>query len=1476
MDKNILFILKSINNYKFAINFIENFKMKSNRGYLYELLWDICIKFGLVKELTNIKTEHYFDNINKSNIISKNIKDYFDNYLKENYISSKKTGYSDINFKTDNIEYRISVKFFEKEKSIDKYDIQKLCPLISDKDKNYKILLFINNKKKFIDKINKANKSSNILIKYISYNNYENVYGLNDLEKYYIKLKDLLELYNNFKDDKDIQEFKKYLGIQKDLFNPRFHQDLFIEKISELLLKNNKHILIGAVPRSGKTFIMAGTILNFVINNPNKKHNFIIITPAPTETIEQYKEVFEKYLDFENNNIKVISIQDKYNKNSYNNKFNNVYLVSKQKLGYNKDNLFADNINKLKLNIIFDIIFMDEAHFGMTTYQTKTIIKTLNPKQISPVIYVTATYNKPIYNYEIPKENIITWDINNISLFKNLYKFNQDEKIIIKWNEIISILEKNFGNNIIHKVLTKYNYNKENLLYVIKLITNQYKHFPSPFLLTTIWEDFNKIYNEEDKANGLNITFDMLKLFTINKNGKFENEEQVEELLFYYFGYPNKNTDYKSQLFYKERGMMPRIQRICNNNCRTLQSPYHNTSQLWFLPFGQGRPIEPIIIALLELLSSKFKKIFEDNVFLICIDEFKNVKKIFSDKFHNIKYSDNNDIKYDIKIAEKYVNENGKKNLIILTAGKLQLGISLNNVDIVVLFNNLSSSDSIYQMMFRSMTEIDDNLECDDDNYCGKKKYGFIVDLNPQRTILLANYIINQLSPSSIKTNDPEYNFKLIANLLNIDRDIFGEKYNNDKDIEKFTKELFNRMNNFHDVKTSNILNIINDIEFDKIDFKDLIIKYNLSNNFERIIFKEGIDKKTKNLIKEKIKSKSNSKSTENYIDDYEKIKKYLYAEIISISIILSTQNNIDEQLNNCIFKENKQKDYIKINSDLIKIIQEIEKDDILKELFVDTFNNRINFKEKLQTEQVFDLVKTILISIKKENNIETIMIKPNNKCKDDEIFNPKTKRCVKKTGKIGKNLFDKLKGGNNFAISNYIYSVKRKLYNINEPDKLLEFIHDNLAPKEIEKKERGEVFTPMNLINEMLDKLPEEVWINPDLKWLDPACGMGNFPVAIYLRLMKSLKFSKKFRYAKDEEIRSHILEKMIYIVEIDKKNVYLIKRILCGNKYKLNIFEGSFIKETNNKFVDILFGNKQANKKENLEFEKNLKSFNNNFDIILGNPPYNKPNSIGTGNTIYPFFIKLSLNLLIKNGLLLFITPPTYRKPLQKSKNFSPYKDLFNLMTKKNQMIYLKIYNSKDSLNIFNVSIRFDIYLIEKQPLYKKTIIIGVDKKEYNINLKKWDFLPNGEFNFVNKLINNKIKCDILYSRSLYSTTNENTNNIKNTKYIYPLIDSINKNGIKYYYSNNNTGFFGIPKIIFGSSGINNPIIDIKGEYGMTQHAFAIKINSIKEGNEIKKAIISNRFLYLIKEIFNWSTFLIDWNLFTYFNKDFYKEFI
>jgi len=303
----------------------------------------------------------------------------------------------------------------------------------------------------------------------------------------------------------------------------------------------------------------------------------------------------------------------------------------------------------------------------------------------------------------------------------------------------------------------------------------------------------------------------------------------------------------------------------------------------------------------------------------------------------------------------------------------------------------------------------------------------------------------------------------------------------------------------------------------------------------------------------------------------------------------------------------------------------------------------------------------------------------------------------------------------------------------VTEPNELLKYINDNLKPKQVEKKKRGEVFTPMTLVNEMLDKLPKEEWKNPNLKWLDPAAGMGNFPVAVYMRLMEGLKDVEG--YEDEEKRRKHILENMLYMVELDKTNVFMMKKIFCGKKYELNIFEGSFIDGKYKDDIDIfniideddekkeVKKNKNIKKKENIKFiNKIKKEFNTNFDIIMGNPPYqeyydNTNKRVG-GSSLWSKFLNKSMNLLIKNGFILFITPCSW---MSGGSNKQSGNILGGIM-RVNTLYYLNI---QECSKYFNVGSTFSYYLIKKNFQDKSfKCICKYNGKIYDSQIENKDF--------------------------------------------------------------------------------------------------------------------------------------------------------
>lgn len=94
--------------------------------------------------------------------------------------------------------------------------------------------------------------------------------------------------------------------------------------------------------------------------------------------------------------------------------------------------------------------------------------------------------------------------------------------------------------------------------------------------------------------------------------------------------------------------------------------------------------------------------------------------------------------------------------------------------------------------------------------------------------------------------------------------------------------------------------------------------------------------------------------------------------------------------------------------------------------------------------------------------------------------------------------------------------------------------------------KVTNEIFTPTELVEEMLDQVPNEFWSDPSKKILEPSFGNGSFLVAIVERLMTGLA-----DVFPDSNVRfTHIMEKMIFGVEIMPDNVEeTIERLGCGH---------------------------------------------------------------------------------------------------------------------------------------------------------------------------------------------------------------------------------------------------------------------------------------------------------------------------------------
>ena len=1461
----------------------------SSQGFYYERLWDLCIKFG-VTNLTlpatingKLQTSHIInENPNETGI------DFQSNcwdgnqldknpggYLRKKVRSGNSGGYSDITFlnqhfddkgnKTGDEElYFISVKYFIEEKQISEYDIGKICSLIRQHEKKNRIIklyIFVKNKKNAIDKFKKQHSSSNILIKYINpEGNYEHIYDINDLQESFFKLKKVLEQYDYLQSSINIQDFQSnYLNVLKDVFIPRFHQELFILKINKLIENKEKNILVGAIPRSGKSYIMAGTILEYVRSqeklHPGKKVKFLLMTPSPNDTFGEYENIFNKYIEFDKLGIDVVTYKDGVNSRTVckNKDKHCVIIISKQKLGWsagsNSEKILAkDNeditdeyvdyedktdeeendedkteeddleendsdVKTIKKRIIklfdaipdIDIMFLDEAHFGMSTKNAQQIVKVLDNAISNTIkIYVTATYNKPLQAYGVKAECKITWDMNDIHIMQKI------NKETIKDNSIL----KQFGSDIYVKAL-EYFGDKTGISLIDKF-KKDYAIFPKPYLITSIWDkEFLNV--EKLKIGDTDFAWDMNKLFATKGNSdNLENEEQMKEMMRYYFGYPDKNEEYDKQSFYRIRGILPRIRNICLNKCRTLQ-PQHKTTQLWFLPLGNGK-IKNKIKELINLLTNanEFNDVKRNYHFFIAVDIEDKTKK--GRNVNGVTYMGNpRNIKNDIENCEKEMKEGTikKDNLIILAGQRLQLGISLRNVDIVTLWNSTSSADAIFQMLFRSMTEVD-VPPCKPYEYCDGKKFGFMVDMNPQRA--LTNISLFDSNISKKDANDIQ-NYRQITDLINIDEDVLFDKYGDDeKGRNDFVKDLFNKLYSSWNINVENTRKIISNFSFDMTKLEAL------KKAFEKINIDKN--KKTKDIIdekdddemidpgKKKEKTGQTKKKYKNDVKEKEinltETASELISEFISLLNIFTLYADKGAQ---CILTDSsKSNAQITLIDDIELLKKSVYQDKETKDMFLEILNGRLsgNADEPYPEHVIEDVLDAM------------------------------------------DNSYDKL------VVNKIIMSQKKQYYTIHEPDELLEFINRELKPKEKEKKEHGEVFTPLSLVEEMLNKLDEtytkehgkSIFTEVGFKWFDPAVGIGNFPIIVYKRLMEGLTT----QITDEEERRKHILEHMIYSAELTQKNVFVYNKIFCGDKYKLNIYEGDTLK------MDI-------------KKEFKLPADFGGFDVVMGNPPFQKKVGPNKTETLWGKFIIKSLTLLKSSGYLVFVNPSGWRNIDGKFKSIQK-----EILTRDLQ--YLEIHNEKDGLKTFSSETRYDWYVLKNELVDNTNTIIKFQDGTTNIiNVNGLEFIPNGEYEQIMSMIakNGEESVKVIYSRSLYGTDKKHMSRTKTEEYKYPCVYTVNsKSEPSFFYSSIKHGHFGVPKFIWSNGRISSigSYVDINGDYGLTQFAYAI-VDKPENLQKIKEVFDSKDFRNLM-ELCAVGQLTVNYKVISIFKKDFWKVFL
>ena len=211
--------------------------------------------------------------------------------------------------------------------------------------------------------------------------------------------------------------------------------------------------------------------------------------------------------------------------------------------------------------------------------------------------------------------------------------------------------------------------------------------------------------------------------------------------------------------------------------------------------------------------------------------------------------------------------------------------------------------------------------------------------------------------------------------------------------------------------------------------------------------------------------------------------------------------------------------------------------------------------------------------------------------------------------------------------------------------ERLITFKHKPDVLDALASLSTDEVFTPPLVANRVLDLLPKDIWSDPSKRFLDPCTKSGVFLREIAKRLIVGLEEE----FPNVDERHEYIFKNMIFGIAISRLTGLLSRRTLYYTKdarsdlsvVKFDSEQGNVYFEPASHAFDKNGKCSQCGKKNSASTDidkdaypflhRPLKEiFDMNFNVIVGNPPYQLKSDGGTRDIpIYNHFVNYSKEL-------------------------------------------------------------------------------------------------------------------------------------------------------------------------------------------------------------------------------------------------------